>query len=87
MAVIRYHPVEIGDYTKGVRIGDSMKPMANAKPFILVIVIVPFLGTVLAIGLLWQRAVHWSDLALPTMLELRSFAKVDAVAAKPKVGQ
>jgi stearoyl-CoA desaturase (delta-9 desaturase) len=41
-----------------------MKPMANTKPFVLVIVIVPFLGTVLAIGLLWQHVVHWSDLAL-----------------------
>lgn len=41
-----------------------MKPLGNAKPFILVIVIVPFLGTILAIGLLWQRAVHWTDLAL-----------------------
>src|SRR5947207_15234907 len=68
MAVIRYHPVEIGDYTKGVRIGDSMKPMANAKPFILAIVIVPFLGTVVAIALLWQQAVHCSDLALLAMM-------------------
>ena len=42
-----------------------MKPMVNAKPFILVIVIVPFLGTVLAIVLLWQQAVHWSDLITP----------------------
>ena len=41
-----------------------MKSVVNAKPFILIIVIVPFLGTVLAIGLLWQHAVHWSDLAL-----------------------
>lgn len=41
-----------------------MKPMANSKPFVLVIVIVPFLGTVLAMGLLWQQAIHWSDLAL-----------------------
>jgi stearoyl-CoA desaturase (Delta-9 desaturase) len=41
-----------------------MKPMAYSKPFILVAVIVPFLGTVLAIGLLWQHAVHWSDLVL-----------------------
>jgi len=51
-----------------------MKPMANAKPFILAIVIVPFLGTVLAIGLLWQQAVHWSDLALlATMYTLTAF--------------
>jgi stearoyl-CoA desaturase (Delta-9 desaturase) len=41
-----------------------MKPLGNARPFILVIVIVPFLGTILAIGLLWQRAVDWTDLAL-----------------------
>jgi len=41
-----------------------MKPLGNAKPFVLVIVTVPFLGTVLAIALLWQRAIQWSDLAL-----------------------
>lgn len=34
------------------------------KFIILVFVIVPFLATVLAIVLLWKRAVHWSDLAL-----------------------
>ena len=31
---------------------------------ILIFVIVPLLATVLAIWLLWERAVHWSDLAL-----------------------
>ena len=41
-----------------------MRPMANSKPFVLVIVIVPFLGTVLAICSLWQQAIHWSDLVL-----------------------
>jgi stearoyl-CoA desaturase (Delta-9 desaturase) len=41
-----------------------MKPMAYSKLYVLVVVIVPFLGTVLAVGMLWQRAVHWSDLAL-----------------------
>ncbi len=41
-----------------------MGPMSNAKPFILVIVIVPFLGTILAMVLLWQREVSWTDLAL-----------------------
>ena len=51
-----------------------MKPMGNAKPFVLVIVIVPFLGTVLAIALLWQRAIQWSDLALlVTMYTLNAF--------------
>lgn len=30
----------------------------------LVIVVVPLLGTLLAISLLWERAVHWSDLVL-----------------------
>ncbi len=51
-----------------------MRPMANSKPFALVIVIVPLLGTVLAIGLLWQRAIHWSDLALlATMYALTAF--------------
>lgn len=34
------------------------------KLIVLVVVIVPFLGTLLAIGLLWERAVHWSDLVL-----------------------
>ncbi len=32
-----------------------MSPMSNSKPFIFVIVIVPLLGTVLAIRLLWER--------------------------------
>ena len=41
-----------------------MRPMGNSKPFVLVIVVVPFLGTVLAICSLWQRAVHWPDLVL-----------------------
>src|ERR1700751_4172655 len=51
-----------------------MTPMANAKPFVFVVVIVPFLGTALAIGLLWQRAVQWSGLALlATMYTLTAF--------------
>jgi stearoyl-CoA desaturase (delta-9 desaturase) len=41
-----------------------MRPMGNTKPFVLLVVIVPFLGTVLAMVLLWQRDVHWTDLAL-----------------------
>src|SRR5579885_3546061 len=32
--------------------------------FVLVIVIAPLLGTLLAIRLLWMRAVNWTDLAL-----------------------
>src|SRR2546421_11193497 len=41
---------------------------------VLVIVIVPFLATVLAIVLLWKRAVHWSDLVLlATMYSLVAF--------------
>ena len=31
---------------------------------VLLVVVVPLLATGLAIGLLWQRAVHWSDVAL-----------------------
>ena len=31
---------------------------------LLIIVVLPFLGTLLAIWLLWQRMVHWSDLTL-----------------------
>ena len=51
-----------------------MKPMGNAKPFVLVIVTVPFLGTVLAIALLWQQAIRWSDLVLlVTMYTLNAF--------------
>lgn len=51
-----------------------MTPMANAKPFVLVVVVVPFLGTALAIGLLWQRGVQWTDLALlATMNTLTAF--------------
>jgi len=51
-----------------------MKPLGNAKPFVLVIVTVPFLGTVLAIALLWQQAIRWSDLALlVTMYTLNAF--------------
>ena len=54
--------------------GGFMKPMANSKPYILAVVIVPFLGTVLAIGMFWQRAIHWSDLALlATMYMLTGF--------------
>jgi stearoyl-CoA desaturase (Delta-9 desaturase) len=41
-----------------------MKPFSVYKGIVLVVVIVPLLATVLAIVLLWQRAVHWSDLAL-----------------------
>lgn len=37
---------------------------ANYKAYILIIVTVPFLGTVLAICSLWQRAIRLSDLAL-----------------------
>src|SRR6266702_1283145 len=49
-----------------------MKPLGNAKPFVLVIVIVPFLGTVLAIALLWQQAIQWSDLALLVTMYTRN---------------
>ncbi len=53
-----------------------MRPMANAKPFILLVVIVPFLGTVLAMVLLWQRDVHWTDLALlATMYTCTAFGQ------------
>jgi len=34
----------------------------------LIIVIVPLLGTARAIQLLWERAVHWSDLVLLTTM-------------------
>src|SRR6266700_2629486 len=41
-----------------------MRPTANSKPFVLVVVMVPFLGTVVAICSLWQRAIRLSDLVL-----------------------
>src|SRR5947208_1994454 len=41
-----------------------MRSVGNSKPFVFVIVIVPLLGTVLAIRLLWQREVHLPDLVL-----------------------
>ncbi len=34
------------------------------RSIVLVVVMVPFLATLFAIGMLWQRAVHWSDLIL-----------------------
>ena len=34
------------------------------KLIVLVVVVVPFMATILALGLLWERAVHWSDLVL-----------------------
>lgn len=43
------------------------KPVNNitvVRIFVLIIVVTPLLGTVLAIRLLWQFAVNWSDLAL-----------------------
>src|SRR5579864_2106700 len=43
-------------------------PLKNSslgyKALVLVVVVVPLLATALAIGLLWQRAVHWSDIIL-----------------------
>ena len=51
-----------------------MKSTANYKAYILTIVIVPFLGTVLAICSLWQRAINLSDLVLlGTMYTLTAF--------------
>jgi stearoyl-CoA desaturase (Delta-9 desaturase) len=53
-----------------------MKSIGSSKPFVFVIVVVPFLGTILAIWLLWQRAVHWSDLVLlATMYTLTGFGQ------------
>ncbi|MBF6589312.1 MAG: acyl-CoA desaturase [Ktedonobacterales bacterium] len=41
-----------------------MRLAGVAKAVTLVIVVVPFLATLVAIRLLWMRAVHWSDLVL-----------------------
>src|SRR5947209_6813407 len=44
------------------------------KASVIVVVVIPFLATVLAICLLWTRAVHWSDLALlATLYSLIAF--------------
>jgi stearoyl-CoA desaturase (delta-9 desaturase) len=45
----------------------TYKPVDNiaiVRIFVLIIVVVPFLATLLAIRLLWQLAVNWSDLVL-----------------------
>jgi stearoyl-CoA desaturase (Delta-9 desaturase) len=42
----------------------SMRHNTLYKAVALVVVVVPFLATLLAIWLLWDRAVHWSDLLL-----------------------
>jgi stearoyl-CoA desaturase (delta-9 desaturase) len=41
-----------------------MRSITAKKIVMLVVVVVPFLATLLAIWLLWQRAVNWTDLAL-----------------------
>lgn len=41
-----------------------MKSLTANRYVVLVFVIVPFLATLLAIWLLWERTVHWSDLVL-----------------------
>src|SRR6266446_1487194 len=41
-----------------------MEAVGNTRAYLLAIVVVPFLGTVSAMGLLWQRAVRLSDLVL-----------------------
>src|SRR5258708_37604544 len=51
-----------------------MRPTANSKPFVLVVVMVPFLGTVVAICSLWQQAIRLSDLVLlATMYTFTAF--------------
>src|SRR5579864_1855876 len=51
-----------------------MESKVNHKAYILIIVTVPFLGTILAICSLWQRAVNWLDLLLMvTMYTLTAF--------------
>jgi stearoyl-CoA desaturase (Delta-9 desaturase) len=41
-----------------------MRSLTIRKIVMLVVVVLPFLATLLAIELLWQRAVNWTDLAL-----------------------
>jgi stearoyl-CoA desaturase (Delta-9 desaturase) len=44
--------------------GGFMRSITAKKIVMLVVVVVPFLATLLAIWLLWQRAVNWTDLAM-----------------------
>jgi stearoyl-CoA desaturase (Delta-9 desaturase) len=41
-----------------------MRSITSSRYIVLVAVVVPFLATLFAIWLLWERAVHWSDLIL-----------------------
>jgi stearoyl-CoA desaturase (delta-9 desaturase) len=41
-----------------------MRAVTLYKVVVLVVVVVPFLATALAVRMLWAHAVHWSDLAL-----------------------
>ena len=41
-----------------------MRSITANRYVVLIFVVVPFLATLFAIWLLWQRAVHWSDLTL-----------------------
>jgi stearoyl-CoA desaturase (Delta-9 desaturase) len=41
-----------------------MRHITLFKAVALIVVVVPFLATLLAVWLLWDRAVHWSDLLL-----------------------
>lgn len=41
-----------------------MRSITANRYVVLVFVVVPFLATLFAIWLLWQRAVHWFDLIL-----------------------
>jgi stearoyl-CoA desaturase (Delta-9 desaturase) len=41
-----------------------MRSLTIKKFVMLVVVVLPFLATLLAINLLWQRAVNWTDIAL-----------------------
>jgi len=41
-----------------------MRAVTANRYVVLLIVVVPFLATLFAIYLLWERAVHWSDLIL-----------------------
>jgi stearoyl-CoA desaturase (Delta-9 desaturase) len=55
-----------------------MRSTANYKAYLLIIVTVPFLGTVLAICSLWQRAIRLSDLVL--LVTLYTFTAIGMTA-------
>src|SRR5216117_3176512 len=51
-------------FSGAVRAEIFMRSLTIKKIVMLVVVVLPFLATLFAIWLLWQRAVNWTDIAL-----------------------